>query len=294
MNTSLARFDDDNLEMEMKYSELVSRSDLLPQAYRGRPANVLIAVGLGKAMGLSRAESLYRIDVIQGKPTASAELISANVRKAGHKLRTVVNEQEMWAETTIIRADDPDAPPQPVRRDMAWAQRMGLAGKDNYKKQPLTMLTWRSITAAARLMCPEALYGVQYTPDELMDSGAARVDTDQAATRAASAAVFTAAAKDEPTATADDLSDDQKSTLTALFEDVGIPRDRQAEYIVDTIGQRDMGRKLTVDEADRVIDALRCYIEADGQTVDAEVVEEGPPAEGAPDLWAQEDAEAQS
>lgn len=293
MNTSLARFDDDNLELEMKYSELVSRSDLLPQAYRGRPANVLIAVGLGKAMGLSRAESLYRIDVIQGKPTASAELISANVRKAGHKLRTVVNEQEMWAETTIIRADDPDAPPQPVRRDMAWAQRMGLAGKDNYKKQPLTMLTWRSITAAARLMCPEALYGVQYTPDELMDSGAARVDSDQAATSAASAAVFTPAAKGEPTATADELSDDQKSTLTALFEDVGIPRDRQAEYIVDTIGQRDMSRKLTVDEADRVIGALRRYIEGDGQTVDAEVVEEDPPADGA-NLWEQEDAETQS
>lgn len=287
----LARLDDDNLELEMKYSELISKSDLLPQAYRGRPANVLIAVGLGKAMGLSRAESLYRIDVIQGKPTASAELIAANVRKAGHKLRTVVNEQEMWAETTIIRADDPDAPPQPVRRDMGWAQRMGLANKDNYKKQPITMLTWRSITAAARLMCPEALYGVQYTPDELMDSGAARVDADQAATRAASAAVFTPAAKDEPTATADELSDDQRSTLTALFENVGIPRDRQAEYIADTIGQRDMSRKLTVDEADRVIGTLRRYIEGDGQTVDAEVVEEDPPADDA-NLWEQEDAEA--
>lgn len=287
--TDLASFDDDNLELEMKYSELISKSDLLPQAYRGRPANVLIAVGLGKAMGLSRAESLYRIDVIQGKPTASAELIAANVRKAGHKLRTVVNDQEMWAETVITRADDPDAPPQPVRRDMAWAQRMGLAGKDNYKKQPLTMLTWRSITAAARLMCPEALYGVQYTADELMESGAGRVDADQAATRATAATFAPAQAAPDTGGGEATLTHDQRMALKEMFDDAGIPREHQAAYIRDQLGDRDANRKLTVVEADQVIDALRRDLTS--ETVDAEVVEEDPPTDGTT-LWEQEDAEA--
>ena len=31
------------------------------------------------------------------------------------------------------------------------------------------MLTWRAITAVAREACPEALYGVAYSPDELDD-----------------------------------------------------------------------------------------------------------------------------
>ena len=78
-------------------------SSILPDVYRGNPANVLIAVNLGASMGLSPAESLYRIAVIKGKPSASAELIAANVRKAGHKLR--VRGDETTCTAQIIRAD---------------------------------------------------------------------------------------------------------------------------------------------------------------------------------------------
>ncbi len=128
----------------------------------------MLAVGLGQSMGLSPAESLYRIDVIQGKPTASAELIAANVRKAGHKLRLRVDEQAVSATCTIIRADDPGTSTPPHPRP-GVAQKMGLSTKDNYKKQPATMLGWRAVTAAARMACPEALYGVAYSSDEMFD-----------------------------------------------------------------------------------------------------------------------------
>lgn len=148
-------------------------ASLLPQAYRDNPGNVLLAVGLGSSMGLSPAESLYRIDVIQGKPTASAELIASNVRKAGHKLRVETDEHAMRVTATIIRADDPDFP-HVVTRDMEWAKAMGLTSKDNYKKQPLTMLEWRAISACARKACSEALYGVAYTSDEMYDDGGVR------------------------------------------------------------------------------------------------------------------------
>lgn len=154
------------LEQQMHYASSVASGSLLPREYQNNPANVLIAMGLGDAMGLSPAESLYRITVIQGKPTASAELIAANVRKAGHKLR--VRGDETSATAQIIRADDPDYMFE-VTRDVEWARGMGLLGKDNYKKQPGTMLQWRAITAVARLACPEALYGVAYSSDEMYD-----------------------------------------------------------------------------------------------------------------------------
>ena len=153
---------------ELSFAQTVADGSLLPQAYRGNPANVLIAVNLGQAMGLGPAESLYRINVIQGKPTASAELIAAQVRKAGHKLRIDKDEERQSVTATIVRCDDPDYPISETR-DAAWAKSMGLASKDNYRKQPMTMLTWRAITAAAREACPEALYGVAYTPDEMSD-----------------------------------------------------------------------------------------------------------------------------
>lgn len=156
------------LTAQMEFAKALAHGDILPQAYKNKPANVLVAIGLGQSMGLSPAESLYRIDVIQGKPTASAELIAANVRKAGHKLRVRVDETKQSVTASIVRADDPDFE-HTVTRNLDWAKAMGLATKDNYKKQPTTMLQWRAITAVARLACPEALFGVAYTPDEMHD-----------------------------------------------------------------------------------------------------------------------------
>lgn len=154
---------------EMDYAKAISSAALLPDNYRNKPADIMLAVGLGRSMGLSPAESLYRIAVIKGKPTASAELIASNVRKAGHILRVNVDEAGVRVQAVIIRADDPDFEHKVVR-DMDWAKSMGLAANDNYKKQALTMLQWRAITAVARLACPEALYGVAYTSDELEDA----------------------------------------------------------------------------------------------------------------------------
>lgn len=156
------------LSEQIQYANAVARAGLLPQAYRNKPADIIVAMGLGQSMGLSPMESVYRINVIQGKPTASAELIAAQVRKAGHKLRLKKDEARQSVTCTIIRADDPEAPFS-VTRDRRWAEQMGLINKDNYRKQPMTMLTWRAITACAREACPEALYGVAYTPDEMHD-----------------------------------------------------------------------------------------------------------------------------
>lgn len=159
---------------QMAIAQALSKSSIVPDSYAGKPANILVAIGLGQSMGLSPAESLYRINVIKGKPTASAELIASQVRKAGHKLRISKDVEHTSVTCTIIRKDDPDYP-FTVTRDIAWAHNLGLdkpsrnGTPSNYTKQPMTMLTWRAITAAAREACPESLYGVAYTPDEMHD-----------------------------------------------------------------------------------------------------------------------------
>jgi hypothetical protein len=172
-----------SLSEQVSLAKALAPSDIIPQAYRGKPANIVVAIEFGQSMGLSPAESLYRINVIQGKPTASAELIAAQVRKAGHKLRVEKDEANTSVTCTIVRSDDPKYPFR-VTRDRAWAEKMGLSGKDNYRKQPLTMLTWRAITACAREACPEALFGVAYTPDEMhdFDSVSEPVSVDGSAT----------------------------------------------------------------------------------------------------------------
>lgn len=151
-------------------ANLYAESTLVPEAYRNKPADVFVAVTLGQSVGISPIQSLSEINVIKGKPTMSASLIAAQVRKAGHKLRIEVNENpgKECAICTIIRRDDPDHP-FVSKRDRAWAQRMGLLNNSNYIKQPATMLKKRAITDCARDACSEALCGIDYTPDEMSD-----------------------------------------------------------------------------------------------------------------------------
>lgn len=151
-------------------ANLYAQSTLVPEAYRNKPADIFVAVTLGQSVGISPIQSLSEINVIKGKPTMSASLIAAQVRKAGHKLRIEVNETpgQESATCTIIRRDDPDHP-FVSKRDRAWAQRMGLLNNSNYIKQPATMLKKRAITDCARDACSEALCGIDYTPDEMSD-----------------------------------------------------------------------------------------------------------------------------
>ena len=151
-------------------ANLYAESTLLPEAYRKKPADIFVAVTLGQSVGLSPIQSLAEINVIKGKPTMSATLIAAQVRRAGHKLRIEVEETpgKECAICTIIRRDDPEHP-FVSKRDRAWAQRMGLLNNSNYIKQPATMLKKRAITDCARDACSEALCGINYTSDEMSD-----------------------------------------------------------------------------------------------------------------------------
>lgn len=251
------------LTAQMDFARAVSSGAMLPDAYRGKPADILIAVGLGQAMGLSPAESLYRIAVIKGKPTASAELIAAQVRKAGHKLRVKGDDTSCTA--TIIRADDPDFPFE-VTRDIEWARGMGLSDNANYKKQPGTMLQWRAITAVARLACPEALYGVQYTPDEVEGSW----DGTTAPPRQSGlAAALAPEADPEPTDVTDaevveePMSEKSRREMFALFGDKGIAEDQQLAGINHRLGTAYESRgDLTESDAREVIAYLRTLPDA--------------------------------
>lgn len=173
MTQDLERVTSADLTVQLEYARELAQADIVPAAYRDKPSDILVAMSLGQAMGLSPAESLYRIDVIGGKPVASAELIASNVRRAGHILRIEVQNDPPAARATIIRKDDPEFQHQVVR-DMAWARALGLDKRPNYRSQPATMLAKRATTAVARDACPEALYGVIYDADEMTDHRSAQ------------------------------------------------------------------------------------------------------------------------
>lgn len=152
------------LDAWMKNANVLSDSDLLPKEYRGKPANVLLAIQTGAPLGFGVIESINGIHIINGKPTMSADLVQAAVRKAGHRLR--VTGDDTFAEASIVRADDPDFEFK-VRWDMERAKSAGLTSNPTWKNYPAAMLRSRAITEVARMGASDALHGVIYTPEEL-------------------------------------------------------------------------------------------------------------------------------
>lgn len=152
------------LQTQMDYCKQLAGSALVPDAYRNRPENLLVALGYAEALGLAPMVAIQQINVIKGKPTMSAQLMASLARRAGHKLRISKVDGGVWAQ--LVRRDDPDH----IFRaywDMARAKSAGLTGKGGqWANDPMTMLKWRAVSEVVREACPEVLAGA-YTAEEM-------------------------------------------------------------------------------------------------------------------------------
>jgi hypothetical protein len=159
-----AHFQPQILSAQMDYARALAESNLLPKQYFKQPANLLWAISYGQTLGVDPMTAVQSIHVINGKPTASADLIAGLVRRAGHKLRVTGDDKK--AVVQIIRADDPD-----FTFESVWtierAHAAKLTGKDTWKQFPAAMLKARAITEVARAACSEILQGTIYTPEEM-------------------------------------------------------------------------------------------------------------------------------
>src|SRR5690606_6570483 len=154
-----------SLRDRMDYARALAASGLLPDAYRGQPANVLLAIEYGQALGIPTMTAIQGIHVIKGKPTLSADLMAAKVRAAGHRLRVRV-EDGPAAVAELTRSDDSDYT-FVCRWAMDRARNAGLVGKANWSNFPAAMLKARAISEVIREGASEVLPGAIYTPEEM-------------------------------------------------------------------------------------------------------------------------------
>lgn len=149
----------------LQHAQAVAQSSLIPDDYRGRPANVLWAMDLADALGVPFPQVMQTMVVMRGRVTMSADLMAAVVRRAGHKLR--VREQGMSVTASLIRNDDPDYE-FTVTWDEAKAMQARLWGQRGpWSQYPAQMLRSRAITEVCRQGASDALAGTIYTAEEL-------------------------------------------------------------------------------------------------------------------------------
>lgn len=155
-----------NLSVQMKHAEILSQANMIPDKFKGNPANVLVAQELAQSMGESTWVTMSELYFVGNVPTFSAKYMRTRVRAAKHILRESFDPETMTATCTIIRHDDPDFE-HTIRWDKAKAEAHGLWGKGHWKKNPELMLKNRAVSECVREACNEVMGGVDYTREEV-------------------------------------------------------------------------------------------------------------------------------
>lgn len=163
-----------NLTEAMKFAEMMAASELVPKNFRSKPGDVLIAVEMGREVGLSPMAAIQNIGVINGKPGLYGDAGKAILLAGG----CIIEEDDIEiikatgrARCKVTRKGRP-----PVERTYSLdnARTAGLWGKEGpWKTNPERQMAWRAFWFAARDAAADLLKGiggaeelVDYTPVE--------------------------------------------------------------------------------------------------------------------------------
>lgn len=156
----------DSLDTQMRRAELMSKANMIPDKFKGQPANVLVAQEIANSMGESTWVVMSELYFVGNIPTFSAKFMRSRIRDAKHILRESFDPETMTATCIIIRKDDPSYE-HIIHWDKAKAEAHGLWGKGHWKKNPELMLKNRAVSECMRQACNEVMKGINYTPEEV-------------------------------------------------------------------------------------------------------------------------------
>jgi hypothetical protein len=168
----------EDLRGQIELAKTLAPAALLPQALRGKPADVLVTVLYGRELGLSPMQAIQGIYVVNGRPSVAGRTLLAKVRQAGHRVE--VSGDDKTGRCTITRHDDPE---HPHTEEFTWAdaERAKLTGKDTWKYYPKKMLRWRAISNCVDFVCPEVALGFEVAELVMEESAAERPTLAQVA-----------------------------------------------------------------------------------------------------------------
>lgn len=156
-----------NLDQAMKYAELIAKSALVPDCFRGKAGDILIAIQMGMEVGLKPLQALQNIAVINGRPTIWGDAVLALVQGSG----TVEWFMETWDESTqtaTCKARRKGGAFDGVRTfSMKDADRAGLTKKQGtWQSYPKRMCQMRARAFALRDGWADVLKGIRIAEEE--------------------------------------------------------------------------------------------------------------------------------
>jgi beta-phosphoglucomutase-like phosphatase (HAD superfamily) len=157
-----------SLTEAMEIAKMLSDSSMVPACYRGKASDTLVAMMMGKEVGLNPIQALQNIAVINGKPSIYGDAMLALVQnhpKFGG-IEESFDEATMTATCTVFRRNGKPHIQKFSQLDAATAKLWGKAGP--WTQYPKRMLQMRARGFALRSQFADALAGL-ITAEEAQD-----------------------------------------------------------------------------------------------------------------------------
>lgn len=179
--------DASHFETAQRIGMALSRSSLVPEAYRGpdKLPNVLIALEVAHRIGASPLAVMQSLYIVQGRPSWSASFLIATVNACGRftPLRFEIVGDDPEADGYKVRAvakdkDSGDVCEGPwITWKLVKAEGWHAKGGSKWKSMPALMFMYRAAAFWTRVYAPELSLGIQ-TAEEVQDvHGSATVAT---------------------------------------------------------------------------------------------------------------------
>lgn len=175
-----------NIEEGWRLAQFIAMSDLVPKGYKGRPADVLVAIQYGMEVGLPPMAALHSIYVTNGRPSLwgdgfLAVIMAASSYKDHDEYYMVDGERREFLLGADLTKDDTTAVTTFWRKDserprtatfsIAKAKKAGLWTKAGpWQDYPDRMLKYRARGFAGHDAFPDVLRGIR-SAEEVIDMG---------------------------------------------------------------------------------------------------------------------------
>jgi len=219
-------------EVAQRMAKALASSSLVPEAYRGNIANVMVAMEYANRLGASVLAVMQNLDVIHGRPALRATFLVGTGNASGRfspiRYRWQGEEgTDSWGcrAVAVDRETGEECVGPLITIGLAKAEGWYSKSGSKWRTIPELMLMYRAGAWWARVYCPELALGL-HTTDEIEDMGpppAARAREVAAALDASDDLRFPDRSPfpggDTTTPDADVEADDSAGDLTALLDD---------------------------------------------------------------------------
>jgi hypothetical protein len=175
-----------NIDEAWRLAQFIATSELVPKGYRGRPADVLVAIQYGMEVGLPPMAALHSIYVTNGRPNLwgdgfLAVIMASPVYKDHHEYYLVDGAEKEFLVDADLKKDDTtavctfwrtdSARPRTATFSIAKAKKAGLWTKQGpWQEYPDRQLKMRARGFAGHDCFPDVLRGIR-PAEEVIDLG---------------------------------------------------------------------------------------------------------------------------